>query len=767
MPQIDPIILELRAETRQLKNELRSTTLLVRDQMDQQATSITRLEATAETSTQRVGSAFSAMGNSIKAAVAAIALGSVIRELAQLADQAKQLDAQLKLATDGFGTLGQAQQDVQQIAAKSRGSLEATASLYSGFVRAARETGRSQDEASRATETFSKALKIGGAGAAEAASATLQFNQALQSGVLRGAEFNSIMEASPRIARLLADALGVPIGQLRAMAEQGLITSDVLFRALTDRKFTAGIDAEFKQIPVTFGDAMQEIENAALKVFSEFDKGGDFSNALVNMLSTGTETFSGLTSSAEQFGIDTRAIFDGLANVFDPIKQAGAELFDFLGLRSYSLRDEIREAFSELDAIGNLYVDANNFGTRIENALKRGLNRAQRRAGAGPDADVAQTPLMARFNSAGRFSDAAQRSAARNADRAYVATLSARFGGVQGLSRFVSDPTRYNLFGQSTVTPPRPTPPRTGGGGRTRSGRTGKTDAERQQERDDKFTDALSTAISRDALSDNDIQPMLLPDSARVEAAARQFRDIVGQVGKDYDDPFASVKDYDASQDVYYKQREEAEQKLQNQREQDTYQLAGLFESALTQSGDQFWEGFKRNALKTLAFIAAQAVVTSFSSGAGGFGSLLGNLGRGLTGKAGGNSKGGLLSALGFIFGQPTGIPGFATGGSMLLGGSPGVDQNLLSLNGQPIARVSRGETLNVNPGSVTARGTAAQQPVVIQLSADEGSAFVPRVTQISGGTAVRVVQAAGPAIAKASAAKTQLDMTRARSLSD
>ncbi|MGE7204924.1 tape measure protein [Sphingomonas sp. NPDC019816] len=724
MPQVDPIILQLRAETTQLRNELRSTTILVQDQMNQQTRSITRLEATAESSTRRIGSSFAAMGGNIRAALAGFAIGAVVRELASLADQAKQLDAQLRLATSGFGTLAQAQKDVQRISEETRGSLEATTKLYAGFVRASRETGRSQDDAARATQTFAEALKIGGASTEEAASATLQFNQALQSGVLRGDEFNSIMEASPRIARLLADALGVPIGQLRKMAEEGQITSDVLFKALTDRKFTAGIDAEFKQIPITFGDAVQAMENAAVISFGQFDKGGRFSEALVSFLGTGTDTFNGLTSRAEQYGADARAIFDGLGNLFDPIGANGQAVFDALGIRIFSVREQITSLLQSIDNVDNFFRRINNFGVSVDNAFISGLNEAQRRAGGRPEDMARLRQFLPEANRAGRFTSGANASDARSAQRRNEDALAARFGGIQGLNRYLSDPTKYNLFGQSTARPPRPTPPRPGGAGRTRSGRSGKTDAERQQERDDKFTDSLSAAISRDAMDDSSVRPMLLPDSDRVAAAARQFRDIIGEVGKDYDDPFASVKDYDASQDVYYKSREEADQKLQQKREQDTYQLAGLFESALTQSGDQFWESFKRNALRTLAFIAAQAVVTSFSSGGGGFGSLLGNLGRGLTGGGGGSSRGGLLSGLGFLFGAPTGIPGFATGGSMLIGGRSGVDQNLLSLNGQPIARVSRGETLNVNPGSVSPRGSGGQR--VFNISVDARNSVTP-----------------------------------------
>ncbi|MFC3097380.1 phage tail tape measure protein [Alteraurantiacibacter palmitatis] len=81
-----------------------------------------------------------------------------------------------------------------------------------------------------------------------------------------------------------------------------------------------------------------------------------------------------------------------------------------------------------------------------------------------------------------------------------------------------------------------------------------------------------------------------------------------------------------------------------------------------------------------------------------------------------GGSGGGLLGALGSIFGATnTGNgfgggaaawasastpPGFATGGSFRLRGFPGIDQNLLSLNGNPIARVSDGEIVDIRQGA-------------------------------------------------------------------
>lgn len=166
------------------------------------------------------------------------------------------------------------------------------------------------------------------------------------------------------------------------------------------------------------------------------------------------------------------------------------------------------------------------------------------------------------------------------------------------------------------------------------------------------------------------------------------------------------VKNANASRDAELEGEREVNDRARQLGEDRVRSLAGLLEDAFTLSSDRFWDNFQRNGLRTLALLAARAVVMSFSQGGGGFGSLLGNLGKAASGLLGG------------------GIPGFATGGSMLIGGRSGVDQNLLSLNGQPIARVSRGETLNVNPGSVSPRGSGGQR--VFNISVDARNSVTP-----------------------------------------
>jgi hypothetical protein len=51
-------------------------------------------------------------------------------------------------------------------------------------------------------------------------------------------------------------------------------------------------------------------------------------------------------------------------------------------------------------------------------------------------------------------------------------------------------------------------------------------------------------------------------------------------------------------------------------------------------------------------------------------------------------------------FGTPGNTPGFASGGSGTFGGFGGVDKNVLSMNGSPIMRVSKGEQFSVSPAN-------------------------------------------------------------------
>ncbi|WP_103728972.1 tape measure protein [Novosphingobium sp. HII-3] len=315
----------------------------------------------------------------ITGALAGVSVIALARTFLEIADAAKNLDAQLRLATNGFGSFSQAQQDVRRIAADTRSGLAETAALYGNFSRGAKELGADQEAAARATETFTKTLKISGADANQAASATLQFGQALAAGALRGDELNSILEASPRLARLLAESFGMPIGKIKELGEEGKLTSDKLLDALTNRKFTEGVDREFRELPVTFGDAMTQIENAAIITFGAFDRGGQFSTALANFVMDGKDGFEDMEASAVEAGIGIRAAIEGLAGSFGPILSEAQAFFNYVNteLRNLSggridfsskgvnIGRDIDKSLGQIDAVTDWFANKSYIGQKL------------------------------------------------------------------------------------------------------------------------------------------------------------------------------------------------------------------------------------------------------------------------------------------------------------------------------------------------------------------------------------------------------------------
>ncbi len=94
----------------------------------------------------------------------------------------------------------------------------------------------------------------------QASSAMLQLTQALGSGKLQGDEFRSLMENSPALLARFAESLGVGIGELKLMASEGEITTEVMTDALTGIAESA--DENMDSLPETFASGWTKVTNA-------------------------------------------------------------------------------------------------------------------------------------------------------------------------------------------------------------------------------------------------------------------------------------------------------------------------------------------------------------------------------------------------------------------------------------------------------------------------------------------------------------------------
>ena len=186
-----------------------------------------------------------------------------VKAVLGLSDEMAQTSARLDRVNAQYGTTVDLNQMIYQSAQASRGAYQETAALVGKLGTLAPEAFKGPDELVAFAEQINKQYALAGTSAQGAQAATMQLTQALSSGVLRGEELNSVLEQAPTIVYSIGDYLGVSIGEVRALAAEGKITSEVVKNAV----FAAAGETNeaFEDMPVTWAQRWTIMKNSALQ----------------------------------------------------------------------------------------------------------------------------------------------------------------------------------------------------------------------------------------------------------------------------------------------------------------------------------------------------------------------------------------------------------------------------------------------------------------------------------------------------------------------
>ena len=258
-------------------------------------------------SAQAVRSSLSGIGDTLRTiqGIALTAVGggfltSMARDVSQVADEYANLRARTALVVGDGPALEAAFEGVRQVALRTSSELDATVTLFGRISQAGKELGIGQQQALQLTETINRAIQVSGGSAESSNAAIVQLVQGLQSGVLRGEEFNSVMEQAPRLARALADGLGVTTGKLRDMAQQGQLTTEVVLNALQGQAQAVG--AEFDKLPATVGRALQNLNTEWTTFIGETDRATGASVAAANAINAVAGSLDEIAGMATRAG---------------------------------------------------------------------------------------------------------------------------------------------------------------------------------------------------------------------------------------------------------------------------------------------------------------------------------------------------------------------------------------------------------------------------------------------------------------------------------
>ena len=161
-------------------------------------------------------------------------LGLFAKSAFDAAANVENLQARTKILTTEFTQLA----GIEQVAAASADRLKLSNSQvlasYIDLGNRLGEQGTSLNDIQQVYEGLNTVLVKNKSSTAEAASATLQLNQALGAGRLAGEEFRAVNEATPQVISEIAKVLGVARGEVKGLAADGLVSSQVVIQALTN-----------------------------------------------------------------------------------------------------------------------------------------------------------------------------------------------------------------------------------------------------------------------------------------------------------------------------------------------------------------------------------------------------------------------------------------------------------------------------------------------------------------------------------------------------
>lgn len=220
-----------------------------------------------ETAATKVERGFAQMGKAAAGLGLGLAAAFSVHKILEYGDAWARATNQLRLATDGVEELRAAQEGVFAVSQKTFASVEATSLLTSKIKQYAGELTGGLEGTLALVETINKASAVSGTSAASQAAGLFQLNQALASGVLRGEELNSVMEQTPVIARAIADGLGLTIGQMRKVAAEGKITSELVVKAMQDQ--ADEIEAAFLAIEPTVSMSLTKLQGSLTRLIGE------------------------------------------------------------------------------------------------------------------------------------------------------------------------------------------------------------------------------------------------------------------------------------------------------------------------------------------------------------------------------------------------------------------------------------------------------------------------------------------------------------------
>lgn len=278
MSEIDPVILELRADLGRYRAELKSTTSLVEVQLGRQEKSAQKLEAQMRRSS-------GAISGSLKGIAASLGTAFGAREIVGLIDNFTRLQNSLRVSGLEGAKLASVQSSLLALSSKYGVSVNDLAGLYGKSALSAKELGASSAQLLQITEASAQALKITGTSAVQAQGALLGLTQALGGSKVQAQEYNQIIEGGLQpLLQVVANTekYGGSLGKFRAAVVDGKVSSQEFYQAILTG--SAQLDAQASKATLTLAGAFTALGSNLVVLTGQYAESSGVTTAFANSI---------------------------------------------------------------------------------------------------------------------------------------------------------------------------------------------------------------------------------------------------------------------------------------------------------------------------------------------------------------------------------------------------------------------------------------------------------------------------------------------------
>ena len=245
--------------------------------------------------------------------------------------------------------------------------LDATVNLYAGVAATAKELNATNEEVLEFTDIISKQMALTNTSTVDAKNSLRQLSQSMASGVVRAEEWNSVVENTPALAKLIADSLGVSLGTMRNMVIEGKVLSKDVFEGILSQ--SGRVNKAFEEKADTLGQGVQRLQMKATEMFAALDESVGISESFTKFMNEASVL-------ADEIAILIKTDWaEGLGEAKETLAELSDDFLEFLA--HVAGGDKLSSKFKELEELNKEHADAMHYMALSQKQINRYYERTR------------------------------------------------------------------------------------------------------------------------------------------------------------------------------------------------------------------------------------------------------------------------------------------------------------------------------------------------------------------------------------------------------